>query len=81
LIGTGHAFVEDVERDFDEAGMSDPSSVVSGVAFALLVGLDLVHDGVILGFVVLDRDLSSHSSDSGYSSPESPIVRQWTKTR
>jgi hypothetical protein len=69
LIRSRHSFVEDIEGDFDESRVSDPSSVVSSVAFALLVGSYFVHDSVVLGFVVLDGNLCSHTSDSSNTSP------------
>lgn len=70
LIRSRHSFVEDIESDLDESGMSNPSSVVTSIAFSLFVSLDFVHDSVVLGFIVLDRDLSSHSSNSSDSSSE-----------
>ena len=64
MVRSDHSEVEGVESDLDESGVSDPSSVVSSSTFSSLVCLDLGDSGVVLGFVVLDGNLSRHSSHS-----------------
>jgi hypothetical protein len=62
LVGRGHVRVEDVGGDGGERWVSDPGAVVAGADLTELVGANLCHGGVIGLLVVLDGDLSGHTT-------------------
>lgn len=69
LVRSRHSLVEDLQRNLDQRGMSDPSSVMPSGNLALLVGANLGNGSIVALGVVLDGDLSRHASDGGNSTP------------
>lgn len=69
LVGTFHVLVKDIHGNLDEGGVRDPSSIVTGLDFSLLVRSDFVHGDLIGILVVLNGDLSRHSAHGRDFSP------------
>lgn len=62
LVGSGHVLVEYLGCNGSECWVSNPGSVMACLDFTELVGVDAFHSLVVCSFVVLDGDLSGHSS-------------------
>jgi hypothetical protein len=62
LVGSGHVLVEDLGCDGGERWVSHPGTVVAGTYLAKLVGANLCHSSIVCLLVVLDGNLSSHTT-------------------
>ena len=69
LVRAQHVRVEGLAGDLVNEGMGDPGAVVARKDFAQLVRLDLRHRLIVRLRVVLDGDLSSHSTHSSNFAP------------
>ena len=72
LVGSRHVLVKHIRCDRGESRVGNPGTVVTGTHLTELVGTDTVHGLVVGGRVVLDGDLSGHTTLSRVSlGPES----------
>lgn len=62
LVRSGHVLVEDLGGDDGKLGVSNPGTVVASGDLSELVLVDTLHGDLVGGGVVLDGDLSSHTS-------------------
>jgi hypothetical protein len=62
LVGCGHVLVEDVRGDLRERRVCNPCTVVAGADLAELISLNLGHGGIVGLLIVLDGNLSGHTS-------------------
>lgn len=62
LVGCRHVLVEDVRGDLGKCRVCDPCTVVASADLTELVGLDLSHGGIVGLLIILDRNLSSHTT-------------------
>lgn len=67
LVRSDHSLVEFLESNLDQSRVGNPSTIVSSFNLSLLVSVNLSHRLVVGGFVVLDGNLSRHSSHGGDS--------------
>lgn len=68
LIRPLHMFIKYIHCDFDQSRMSDPSSIVSCGDLSFFICSNFVHCVIVLCWIVLDWDLSRHSSHCCYLS-------------
>lgn len=64
LVWSWHVLVENFSGDGGEGWVSNPGSVVAGLDFAKLVGVDTLHGLVVGSLIILDWDLGSHATHS-----------------
>lgn len=62
LVGRGHVLVEYLGGDRGESRVSHPGTVVTSTNLTQLVGAHTLHGLVVGSLVVLDGDLSGHTT-------------------
>lgn len=62
LVRSRHVLVEDLGGNSSEGRVSNPGAVVASANLTQLVGADVLHGLLVEGRVVLDRDLSGHTT-------------------
>src|SRR5699024_5416738 len=62
LVRSGHVLVEDFRRNRRQRRVGNPGTVVASTDLTQLVGTDALHGLVVGSGVVLDGDLSGHTT-------------------
>ena len=62
LVGGRHVLVKHLRGDGGQSRVGNPGTVVTGTHFTELVGANTLHGLVVGGRVVLDRNLSGHTT-------------------